>query len=104
MELEESDIVLLMMGANDLLMHDNINPIDFVNTQRNFIKSIFNLKIQHVIVSNLFPVQLTPEFKPYFATLNSEQRQKRIDNENKINEMIIHMVEDFKHEGYDLVL
>lgn len=62
-EIVDSDIVLLMMGGNDLLMHENIQPLDFVNTQRNFIKSIFNMNVKHVVVTNLVPIEIVPEYK-----------------------------------------
>lgn len=57
--LEQSDIALLLMGGNDIMMHLEMEPLDFVNTIRNFIKSISNQGIKHVVVSNLVPVNIT---------------------------------------------
>lgn len=56
-----SDVILLVMGGNDVMMHTEMEPLDFVNTLRNFIQSIFNLGVQHVVFANIVPLQVTPE-------------------------------------------
>lgn len=61
LQLEGDDVVLLMMGGNDMMMHIQMEPLDFVNTIRNFIKSIINLGIKHVVLTNVLPVDIAVE-------------------------------------------
>ena len=58
--INKNDVVFLFMGGNDIMMNINMEPLDFINTVRNFIKSMFDSGISNVIVANLANFKVLP--------------------------------------------